>query len=621
MSTAKPINYLNNKDILKEIHASKNSYCVYEKDEYHQYDFIVDYEDNVNLERSLAYASRSEVIDRARENRADREKVSIDSVKATDVIFRVMTWDHIPLAPKQARKVVKSKSAKDIFEFDDEQESVDFEDLEDPELAKEMGMNDMVHVRVNFPPFQHFKLDDFGNLICVGKSHWTGDLKTGSFSKDHGQITNKLAKMYLMLCEKYAMRYNWRGYCVDSDTEALTQRGWLNIDEITTDDIILSYDGKQNCWSSIKSVYREQYTGNMFHLTLRGFDTLITPKHKLVTDYGLIPVEYVRENDRLVLMGSAVDSVAESKYSDSFVELIGLIITDGTYELDNNVVKNITICQRYGLKADRVRNCLTNLGFSYTETAGKNKTAVFTVDSDTVEKLVSVFPTKNLTMSFILSINNSQRQLLIDTMTVENNKGQRKLKDRAEKSQLQIDMFAALCAISGVRTVTHKNKQLSIETSSEYRSINVLAERNNYAVVSNIDFHGAKNSGRSYPGLGKVTHPNNPTVHYDGMVWCPETEYGCFVARRNGTVYLTGNTYVDEMKASAILQLTYVGLRFNEAKSQNPFAYYTAAVNNSFRRVLNMEKRNQNIRDDILEINGLNPSWTRQFNDGGGSED
>lgn len=75
-----------------------------------------------------------------------------------------------------------------------------------------------------------------------------------------------------------------------------------------------------------------------------------------------------------------------------------------------------------------------------------------------------------------------------------------------------------------------------------------------------------------------------------------------------------GYTYVDEMRGQALLQLTQIGLQFNEAKSQNPFAYYTAAINNSFTRVLNLEKRGQNIRDDLLEENGLEPSWTRTFN-------
>ena len=75
-----------------------------------------------------------------------------------------------------------------------------------------------------------------------------------------------------------------------------------------------------------------------------------------------------------------------------------------------------------------------------------------------------------------------------------------------------------------------------------------------------------------------------------------------------------GYTYVDEMRGQALLQLSQIGLQFNELKSQNPFAYYTAAINNSFTRVLNLEKRSQNIRDDILEEAGLNPSNTRTFN-------
>lgn len=223
-------NYLNNKDILKEIHSSKNTYCKFETSDDHQYDFIVDYEDNNNLKRSLEYTSKPETIQKAKENRAARlsqvvgpdgvkiktEKIDPDTIKTTDLVFRVMTWDHIPVAPKQPRKNSKPKSAKEIFDFEPT-EDILFEDLEDKGLAKEMGLDDMVHVRLNFPPFQHFKIDDKNSLVCVGKSHWVGDLKTGDFSKDHGQITNKLANMYLKLCEKYSLRFNWRGYTYNDE--------------------------------------------------------------------------------------------------------------------------------------------------------------------------------------------------------------------------------------------------------------------------------------------------------------------------------------------------------------------------------------------------------------------
>ena len=73
-----------------------------------------------------------------------------------------------------------------------------------------------------------------------------------------------------------------------------------------------------------------------------------------------------------------------------------------------------------------------------------------------------------------------------------------------------------------------------------------------------------------------------------------------------------GYTYNDEMQGQAILQLAQIGLQFDESKSKNPFAYYTAAVTNSFVRIINIEKRNQNIRDDILEMNDMMPSLTRQ---------
>ena len=67
------------------------------------------------------------------------------------------------------------------------------------------------------------------------------------------------------------------------------------------------------------------------------------------------------------------------------------------------------------------------------------------------------------------------------------------------------------------------------------------------------------------------------------------------------------------MKGQSLLQLSAMGLQFNEAKSNNPFAYYTQALTHSFTRVLNIEKKNQNIRDKILVEKGLTPSFSKQI--------
>jgi len=223
IAVKKPVNYLNNKDILKEIHLSKNAYCSYKNPNTdHKYDFIVDMPQEP-LEKSFEYALKPETIQQAKENHAARIDLENDlpkgttdpnSIPETDLIFRVMTWEHIPVAPKQPRKIDKKKTAKDIFEFEDDSE-LELEDLEDPSTKGEV--DDMVHVKVNFPPFQHFKIDKNGSFKCVGKSHWIGPMKSGQFSKDHGNITDKLARMYIMMCEKYAMKFNWRGYTYNDE--------------------------------------------------------------------------------------------------------------------------------------------------------------------------------------------------------------------------------------------------------------------------------------------------------------------------------------------------------------------------------------------------------------------
>jgi hypothetical protein len=213
--TAK-VNYLNNKDMLLEIHKSKSSYCVFTKPEFHQYDMIVASVDKINIRTvaeakrnrakrigDLEYATRKKAGEKVKQ--ADCE-VDYKKIQKTDVVFRVMTFDHIPL--NNTRK----KNPKSLADHRD---------------------------KVNFPPFQHWKYNDEDELVCVGKSHWKGTLGKGHFDKDAGQITNNLARMMLKLCERYATRGNVRGYTYNDEMKGqailqLTQIG-LQFDESKSD--------------------------------------------------------------------------------------------------------------------------------------------------------------------------------------------------------------------------------------------------------------------------------------------------------------------------------------------------------------------------------------------------
>jgi hypothetical protein len=188
--TGRKVKYLNNRDLLAEIHRSKCSFSSFAKPEYSQHDIILTNLDKINI-RTVADAKRNKAkrlgIASFALARADGDKKiklsecipDYKTIDKTSVVFRIMSFEHIPLAPGR-KKTTKTTADS--------------------------------HDKVNFPPFQHWKFNDEDELICVGKSHWKGTVEKGKFSKDHGRITENLGKMYIKLSERYAQRSNWRGY-------------------------------------------------------------------------------------------------------------------------------------------------------------------------------------------------------------------------------------------------------------------------------------------------------------------------------------------------------------------------------------------------------------------------
>lgn len=244
------VNYLNNRDLLLEIHKSKNTYCYYISKEYADYDAIV-----YNITDITP-----ELIETAKENRADRINRSIKELldnksklvspkdfDKSDLVFRVMDETHIP------EEIRKNKKAKN---------------LRDRERV----------VKLNFNPFKHYIFNDAGELVEVGRSHWNNGLENGCFSLNQGKLTDKLAMMFMKLVERYSQKGNWRGYTwlEDMKGQALMQ----------LIDTALKFDESK---SQNPFAYYTCVVTNSFRGTLNSEDKVSTIKNKLMIENGYSP--------------------------------------------------------------------------------------------------------------------------------------------------------------------------------------------------------------------------------------------------------------------------------------------------------------------------------------------
>ena len=232
MATQKKVNYLNNKDILKEIHKSKMSYCYLEDERYNGFDIILD--DVSKINRNTIKEARENQAARIQydgyhaamathdtkdyKNKPKQKEFAVDpkSIDKEDLVFRVMDYNHIPDEPG------RKKNPKNISE----------------EKAK-----------VNFKPFKHYAYKG-DEIVEVARSHWQGSLSNGEFSVTHGSITNKLGTMFLKLVERYSHRANWRGYTYVDEMrgQALVQLSQIGLqfDESKSDNPFAYYTAAVN---------------------------------------------------------------------------------------------------------------------------------------------------------------------------------------------------------------------------------------------------------------------------------------------------------------------------------------------------------------------------------------
>ena len=167
----------------------------------------------------------------------------------------------------------------------------------------------------------------------------------------------------------------------------------------------------------------------------------------------------------------------------------------------------------------------------------------------------------------------------------------------------------------------HKFSKLTQEMIEEARILNSqgvsFKELGKKYGVGHSSIHRAVTGQRykdfSLEQMKEKTH--EASTPYKGMIWCPRTDYGLMVGKRNGKIHLLANTFREDMVGDALESCLRYIHNFNPEKSTNAFAYITQIIHNAFIRRIQKEQKQLYVKMVIVDNADFAGSYEKQDGD------
>jgi len=354
--------------------------------------------------------------------------------------------------------------------------------------------------------------------------------------------------------------------CVDMKTQCLTENGWKYGYDLKVGDKI--YTKNPNTGElelqPIKHLTITHYEGKMWKLT-GSVNALVTPNHRWLIDerlrkkingkqidVGVKPyfvvsdIMFKHKNDmgRIHLTVDYPHVQKGGVWTNDEVRLIGWILTDGYYEKRKRLDESISPSQRIGIsqsfignpqKVEMIDSLFKRLNIKFGRRE-KNGYISWRFNNSLSDKIRSAFPNKILTPSFLQDLSTKQLKILFDTMLLGNGTWLSKL-DRYHSfcaaTKKKANAFSMLCVLLGISHNLYYIKPKPAKYAYASLNYQVPIQRSNCWIVAFKQRNRAQ-SMFSYPKL----------VQYKGDIWCPTVKNGTFIAKRMGSVYITGNSAV-----------------------------------------------------------------------------
>lgn len=344
--------------------------------------------------------------------------------------------------------------------------------------------------------------------------------------------------------------------CEALDTEILTEAGWRTYDQLTVGDLVFTLDHETGLseWQPLRKInVLPAEPRTMLHCEGRAHASLTTLNHRW-------PVEATWDKrrtwttsaelssaHRIPIAAMCADLPLDPKWSDALVELVAWYWTEGYGGGRSNAgiakKKSVypehyeriraSLWQIFGPPVDpfprqgrapdgvpRWRESKPHLG---TEVGGfylsAGATRVVTEHAPGKEKVP--------TFEFLRSLTQAQLELFLRVSMFADNCGERKFCQVA-RARTEAFGFAAILAGDSVTYGTRTRKADRPGFLREEYTTHLVRRRTCRWV------NPKENAQRGAATFAQVV--------YDGGVWCPTTDNGTWLARRNGTVHFTGNS-------------------------------------------------------------------------------
>lgn len=336
--------------------------------------------------------------------------------------------------------------------------------------------------------------------------------------------------------------------CVDEITEALTEKGWKKYWEITDDDKLFT-------WNSHKDVLElenpsminvSDFDGELIYSESRNISIAVTPNHR-VYNYQIrgrnkdkLSVNRADELQTYINVPIASyyngHTIEEELYSN-YLRLFAWIITEGCITSDPRITISQRKCKSLENSINYVRNMLIDSGVGFKESKRKSRPDVeFYINTDDSRMLLSLMGNDGKHIpDFIYVSSNEVRETFLtelvygDGTVYSGFKNGYKIDSRVFTTcdKQMADDIQRLCVLTGYRTTVRCS-------NGEFF----------------IHIYKRKVTGLRLNQIRKSKDVLYQKRMYKGKVWCPTTENGTWICRRNNKIHITGNSMYPQIMAS-----------------------------------------------------------------------